>query len=207
MADLGIFHVLGQPNLNIKIDREKAARYGLNTGDVNTVVQAALGGTVATTVLEGDRQFNLAVRLDPKYRDSIEAIRNIKVGYQTPAGTNAYIPLSELADISLDTGASYIYHERSQRYIPIKFSVRGRDLGSTVAEAQERIAENVKLPNGYRILWAGEFEDLQHAKQRLMIVVPITLLLILVLLYGLFNSLRDSLLARGRHSRSRSAAA
>jgi cobalt-zinc-cadmium resistance protein CzcA len=195
VADLGVFHVLGQPNLNIKIDRDKAARYGLNTGDVNTVVQAAIGGTTATTVLEGDRSFALAVRLDPKYRSSIDAIRGIKVGYQTPAGTNAYVPLSELADISLDTGASFIYRERSQRYIPIKFSVRGRDLGSTVAEAQERVARVIKLPNGYQILWAGEFDDLQNAKQRLIIVVPITLLLILVLLYGLFNSLRDSLLA------------
>jgi cobalt-zinc-cadmium resistance protein CzcA len=195
VADLGVFHVLGQPNLNIKIDRDKAARYGLNTGDVNTVVQAAIGGTTATTVLEGDRSFALAVRLDAKYRSSIDAIRGIKVGYQTPAGTNAYVPLSELADISLDTGASFIYRERSQRYIPIKFSVRGRDLGSTVAEAQERVARAIKLPNGYQILWAGEFDDLQNAKQRLIIVVPITLLLILVLLYGLFNSLRDSLLA------------
>jgi heavy metal efflux system protein len=195
VADLGIFHLLGQPNLNIKVDREKAARYGLNTGDVNTVVQAALGGTTATTVLEGDRQFNLAVRLDPKYRSSIDAVRNVKVAYSTPSGTNAYVPLSELADITLDTGASFIYRERSQRYIPIKFSVRGRDLGGTVAEAQERIAKNIKLPNGYRIIWAGEFDSLQAAKQRLMVVVPITLLLILVLLYGLFNSLRDSLLA------------
>jgi cobalt-zinc-cadmium resistance protein CzcA len=195
VADLGIFRLLGQPNLNIRIDREKAARYGLNTGDVNTVVQAALGGTIATTVLEGDRQFSLAVRLDPKFRDSIDAVRTVKVAYQTPSGINAYIPLSELADISLDTGASFIYRERSQRYIPVKFSVRGRDLGSTVAEAQERVAKAVKLPNGYQIIWAGEFEDLQNAKERLLIVIPITLLLILVLLYGLFNSLRDSLLA------------
>jgi len=195
VADLGIFHLLGQPNLNIKVDREKAARYGLNTGDVNTVVQAALGGTTATTVLEGDRQFNLAVRLDPKYRSSIDAIRNVKVAYSTPSGANAYVPLGELADISLDTGASFIYRERSRRYIPIKFSVRGRDLGGTVAEAQERIAKNIRLPNGYQIIWAGEFDSLQAAKQRLMVVVPITLLLILVLLYGLFNSLRDSLLA------------
>jgi len=195
IADLGIFHLLGQPNLNIKVDREKAARYGLNTGDVNTVVQAALGGTTATTVLEGDRQFSLVVRLDPKYRASIDAVRTVKVAYSTPSGINAYVPLSEIADISLDTGASFIYRERSQRYIPIKFSVRGRDLGGTVAEAQDRVAKAIKLPNGFQILWAGEFDDLQAAKQRLLIVVPITLLLILVLLYGLFNSLRDSLLA------------
>jgi cobalt-zinc-cadmium resistance protein CzcA len=195
VADLGIFHLMGQPNLNIKVNREKAARYGLNTGDVNTVVQAALGGTNATTILEGDRQFNLAVRLDPKYRTSIDAIRTVKVAYSTPSGTNGYVPLSELADITLDTGASFIYRERSQRFIPIKFSVRGRDLGSTVEEAQRRVASAVKLPNGYQILWAGEFDDLQNAKKRLVVVVPITLLLILVLLYGLFNSLRDSLLA------------
>jgi cobalt-zinc-cadmium resistance protein CzcA len=195
VADLGIFHLVGQPNLNIKIDREKAARYGLNTGDVNTVVQAALGGTTATTVLEGDRQFNLAVRLDPKFRSDIDAIRTVKVAYATPSGTNSYVPLGELANITLDTGASFIYRERSQRYIPIKFSVRGRDLGSTVEEAQQRVANAVHLPNGYQIVWAGEFDDLQNAKQRLLIVVPITLLLIMVLLYGLFNSLRDSLLA------------
>lgn len=195
VTDLGIFRVLGQPNLNIKIDREKAARYGLNTGDVNTVVQAALGGTNATTVLEGDRQFSVSVRLNSKFRSSIDAIRTVQVAYQTPSGTNGYVPLSELADITLDTGASFIYRERSQRYVPVKFSVRGRDLGSTVAEAQERVAKAIKLPNGYQILWAGEFDSLQKAKQRLLIVVPITLLLIFVMLYGLFNSLRDSLLA------------
>jgi len=195
VADLGIFHLVGQPNLNIRIDREKAARYGLNTGDVNTVVQAALGGTVATTVLEADRQFGVSVRLDRRFRDNIDNIKTVQVAYQTPSGTNAYIPLSELADIRIDTGASFIYRERTQRFIPIKFSVRGRDLGSTVAEAQERVARAIKLPSGYQIIWAGEFDDLQSAKQRLMVVVPITLLLIMVLLYGLFNSLRDSLLA------------
>jgi heavy metal efflux system protein len=195
MADIGIFHVQGQPNLNVKVDREKAARYGLNTGDVNTVIQAALGGAIATTLLEGDRSWNVQVRLPPEYRASLEAVRTIKVGYQTPAGVNAYVPLSELANITLDTGASYIYHESRERFIPIKFSVRGRDLGGTVAEAQERIAKNVKLPVGYRIIWAGEFEDLQKAKERLQIIIPVSLLLILVLLYGLFNSLRDSFLA------------
>jgi cobalt-zinc-cadmium resistance protein CzcA len=195
VTDLGVFPVLGQPNLNIRIDRDRAARYGLNVGDVNSVVQAALGGTVATMLLEADRQFNVTVRLGPEYRGSIDAVRDIKVGVQTPGGTNAYIPLSDLADISLDTGASYIYHERSERYIPVKFSVRDRDLGGTVEEAQRRIAQNVKLPTGYRIAWAGEFESLQHAKARLAIIVPVSLAMILILLYGLFNSLRDSLMA------------
>jgi len=195
IEDLGVFHTLGQPNLNIKIDRARAARYGLNTGDVNTVIQAAMGGAVASQVLEGDRAFNLTVRLNPSYRTSIEAIGNIQVGYQTSSGANAYIPLRELATISLDSGASYIYHEAMNRDIPVKFSVRGRDLGSTVAEGQERIAKNVKLPRGYRIEWAGEFEDLQLAKKRLEIVVPVSLALIMVLLFSLFNSLRESLLA------------
>ncbi|MBN8885679.1 MAG: efflux RND transporter permease subunit [Rudaea sp.] len=195
VTDLGVFRVLGQPNLNITVDRAKAARYGLNTGDVNAVVQAAGAGTTATTVLEDDRQFALNVRLAPAYRSDLEAIRRIKVGYVSASGAAAYIPLSEVANISLDTGASYIYHERNQRYIPVKFSVRGRDLGGTVAEAQERIAKNVELPPGYRIDWAGEFEELQQAKDRMAVILPITLGIILVLLYILFGSLRDSLLS------------
>jgi heavy metal efflux system protein len=194
IADLGIFPVLGQPNLNIKVDRARAARYGLNSGDVNTVIQAAMGGAVATTVLEGDRQFGLAVRFAPEFRDSIEKIRNIKVGYTTSSGANAYIPLSELATITLDTGAAWIYHESTERFIPVKFSVRGRDLGSTVAEAQALLAKNVKLPSGYRMIWAGEFEDLQLAKERLEFIVPISLGLILLLLYCLFNSLLECVL-------------
>jgi heavy metal efflux system protein len=195
VEDLGVFHVLGQPNLDIRVDRMRAARYGLNTGDVNSVIQAAMGGAVASQVLEGDRSFNLTVRLAPQFRTSVEAIGDIKVGYQTGSGANAYIPLRELASTSLDTGASYIYHERTRRDIPVKFSVRGRDLGSTVAEVQQRIARNIKMPTGYRIDWAGEFEDLKLAQRRLAIVVPIALLLILVLLYALFNSFRDSLFA------------
>ncbi|NEW98870.1 CusA/CzcA family heavy metal efflux RND transporter [Rhodopseudomonas sp. BR0G17] len=195
VADLGVFHLLGQPNLNIKVDRERAARYGLNTGDVNSVIQAAVGGSIATTVLEADRQFGVAVRLDPKFRESVDAVRELKIAYATPSGVNAYIPLSEVANISLDTGASFIYRERSQRYIPIKFSVRGRDLGGTVAEAQQRVNDAVQLPPGYRLIWSGEFDNLQDAKARLMIVVPITLLLVFVLLYALFNTLRDSLIA------------
>jgi heavy metal efflux system protein len=195
VTDLGIFRVLGQPNLNIRVDREKAARYGLNAGDVNAVIQAALGGTQATTVLEEDRQFALIVRVAPEYRNSLERVRRIKVGVQTSGGANAYIPLSELATISLDTGASYVFHERNQRFIPIKFSVRGRDLQGTVADAQARIARQLQLPQGYRIEWAGEFEALQQARTRLAVIVPVSLALIILLLYALFNSLRDSLLA------------
>jgi cobalt-zinc-cadmium resistance protein CzcA len=195
ITDLGIFPVLGQPNLNIKVDRAKAARYGLNSGDVNSVIQAAMGGAVASQILEGDRQFDLVVRYTPAYRDTIDKIRNIKVAYTTASGSNAYIPLSELATITLDTGAAWIYHESVQRFIPVKFSVRGRDLGGTVEEAQQRIAKNVQLPSGYRLVWAGEFGDLQEAKKRLEIIVPISFILIAGALYSLFNNFRDSILA------------
>jgi heavy metal efflux system protein len=195
VTDLGVFPVLGQPNLNIKVDRKKAARYGLNSGDVNSVIQASMGGAVATSVLEGDRQFDLVVRYTPEYRDRIDQIRNIKVGYTTASGTNAYIPLSQLADITLDTGAAWIYHEGMQRFIPVKFSVRGRDLGSTVAEAQDRISKNVKLPPGDHLIWAGEYGDLQEAKKRLEIIVPISFILIVGALYSLFNNVRDCLMA------------
>jgi cobalt-zinc-cadmium resistance protein CzcA len=195
VADLGIFPVMGQPNLNIKVDRARACRYGLNAGDINSVIQAAVGGASATTVLEGEgRQFDLSVRFPSRFRDSLERIANIKVAYQTGTGPNAYIPLNELATITLDTGAAWVYHESVERFIPIKFSVRGRDLGSTVAEAQERIRQNVKLPTGYRTVWAGEFGQLQEAKRRLAVIVPITIVLILGLLYSLFNRLLECLL-------------
>jgi cobalt-zinc-cadmium resistance protein CzcA len=194
ITDLGIFPVLGQPNLNIQVDRAKAARYGLNSGDINSVIQTALGGSVATQVLEGDRQFDLVVRYPEEERDSIDKIRNIQVGYSTGNGANAYIPLSELATISLDNGAAWIYHESTERFIPVKFSVRGRDLGGTAAEAQDRIAKNVKLPPGYRLVWSGEFEDLIKAKERLAIIVPVSLVLIIGLLYCLFNSLAECLM-------------
>ena len=195
VTDLGVFPVLGQPNLNIRVDRAKVARYGLNTGDVAAVIKAAVGGAVATTVLEGDRQFDVAVRYPVAYRDSIDRIRGIKVASPTPSGANTYIPLGELASISLDTGAAWIYHESNQRFIPVKFSVRGRDLGSTVSEAQQRIARDVKLPTGYRLVWAGEFGQLQAARARLEIIVPVSLVLILGLLYALFNSLKECLVA------------
>ena len=194
ITDLGAFWVLGQPNLNIRVDRAKAARYGLSVNDVNNVVQAALGGDQATSLLEADRQFGVVVRLAPEFRKNIDDVRNLKIGVQSSDG-NAYIPLSELASITLDTGASYIFRERNQRFVPIKFSVRGRDLAGAVEEAQQRIADNVKLPTGYRLEWSGEFEWLQAAKLRLAVILPITLVLIMILLYTLFNSVRDTLLA------------
>lgn len=194
VADLGVFHILGQPNMNIQIDRARAARYGLNTGDVANAIQAALAGVEATTVLEGDRRFSLTVRYDPANRSSIEAVRALRVGYTTASGDTSFIPLSDVATIALDTGASYIYRESNERYIPLKFTVRGRDLGSTVDEIQRRVAEKVSLPQGYRISYAGEFESLQLAKARMMIAIPVAVALVFVLLYALFNNFMFCLL-------------
>jgi cobalt-zinc-cadmium resistance protein CzcA len=197
VQDLAVYNTLGQPNLVIDIDRARSARYGLAPGDVNTVVQAAIGGITVSQVYEGERRFPLVVRLMPKYRDSVEAIREILVSTQGAAtsGITAYVSLSDLASIKLVSGASYIYRENNSRYIPLKFSVRERDLGSTIAEAQRKVAANVVLPTGYQIEWSGEFGQLQDAQRRLMIIVPASLLLILMLLYSLFNSVRHSLLA------------
>ncbi|MGB6488860.1 MAG: efflux RND transporter permease subunit [Steroidobacteraceae bacterium] len=195
ITDLGIFPVLGQPDLDIQINRAEAARYGLNTGDVNTVIQASLGGAVATEVLEGDRQFDLVVRYPRDDRDTIQKIRNLEVAYQAGNGAVGYVPLEDLASINLTTGAAWIYHEGGERFIPVKFSVRDRDLGGAVAEAQARIASHVKLPPGYRMEWSGEYGELKDAQRRLEVIVPVSLVLILGLLYGLFNSIRESLLS------------
>lgn len=197
VRDPAAFNLLGQPNLTIRIDRAIAARYGFSASDINTVVQAAIGGQEVTRVYEGEMNFGLTVRLAPEYRTSVEAIRSIPVALpsQDPKALPAYIPLGSLGEVKLESGAAYIYRENSQRFIPLKYSVRERDLGSTVAEAQERIGKNVNVPQGYRMEWSGEFGALQEAKKRLAFIVPLSLLLILMLLYSLFNSLRDSLLA------------
>ena len=190
IEDVGIFTELGQPNVLIEVDRARAARYGLSTGDVNAIVQAAIGGQAATEVFEGERHFPLVVRLQQQYRQNIDAIKAILV--PTPAG--AQVPLDQLCNVSMRSGASYIYRENNERYIPIKFSVRGRDLASAVAEAQSKVNKYVKLPTGYHIAWSGEFGELNEAVQRLTYIVPLSILLILMLLYSTFNSLRDSLL-------------
>jgi cobalt-zinc-cadmium resistance protein CzcA len=199
VEDLGVFTELGQPNLLVQVDRSRSARYGLAPGDVNAVVQAAIGGQAATQIFEGERQFPLVVRLLPPYRESVDAIKAIQVATQnqTPGGQSGtvYVPLRDVSTITLQSGASYIYRENYARYLPIKFSVRGRDLGGTVAEAQARVDQTVALPNGYHPEWTGEFGELKEAQRRLAVIVPLSLLLIIILLYSMFNSLRDSLLA------------
>ncbi len=197
VTDPAAFNLLGQPNLVVRVDRAKAARYGFSVGDINTVVQAAIGGQEVTRVYEGEMNFALAVRLAPRYRDNIDAIRSVPVALPNAdkQGQSVYIALGDIADVKLESGAAYIYRENSQRFIPLKYSVRGRDLGSTVAEAQERVGQNVKLPPGYRLEWAGEFGALEEAKKRLAVIVPLSLVLIMMLLYSLFNSVKHSLLA------------
>jgi len=197
VTDPGVFSLLGQPNLVVRIDRAKAARYGFSVSDINSVVQAAIGGQEVTRVYEGEMNFALTVRLAPEYRGNANAIRSLPVALPNndPKAPTAYIALGDLGDVKLETGAAYIYRENSQRFVPLKYSVRGRDLGSTVAEAQARIADKVSLPAGYSMQWTGEFGAFVEAKNRLAIIVPLSLLLILMLLYSLFNSVRDSLLA------------
>jgi len=190
VKDLGIFRLLGQPNLLIKVDREASARYGLQVADVNAVVQAAIGGQAVTKVYEGERLFDLVIRFLPEYRQDVEAISNILVS--TPAG--ARIPLKQVATIVTQTGAFIIYRENNERYIPIKFSVRNRDLESTVEEAQALLAKKIKLPERYRMEWAGQYDQLKDEQKRLTKIVPISLLLILFLLYITFDSLKNALL-------------
>jgi len=197
VADPASFNLLGQPNLIVRIDRAKAARYGFSVGDINSVVQAAIGGQEVSKVYEGEMIFALTVRLAPKFRQDVEAIRSIPVALpnsDTKAPT-AYIRLGDLGEVKLVSGAAYIYRENSQRFIPLKYSVRDRDLGSTVVEAQDRIGKKVPLPQGYSLEWSGEYGALVDAKKRLALIVPLSLLLILMLLYSLFNSLQTSLLA------------
>jgi cobalt-zinc-cadmium resistance protein CzcA len=190
VKDLGILRLVGQPNLLIQADREAIARYGLRVSDVNAIVQAAVGGQAVTQVYEGERLFDLVVRFLPEYRQDVESIGNILVS--TPEGVR--IPLKQVAGITMQTGAFIIYRENNERYIPIKFSVRDRDLQSTVEEAQRQLAAQVQLPEHYRMEWAGQYDQLKDEQKRLAKIVPVSLLIILVLLYVTFDSLKNALL-------------
>ena len=198
ITDLAIFSSLGQPTVRIDVDRLAAARYDLTPGDINTTIAAAIGGQAAGNLFENgsDRNFPIMVRLAPQYRNSLDSIRRIVVGAPNPSGGAAIpIPLENVAKVRLVSGASFIYRENQERYIPIKFSVRGRDLGSAVLEAQQKIARQVRIPGSYHLEWVGEFGELQDALSRLAFVVPLSLILIGILLYVNFSSLADTLLA------------
>jgi cobalt-zinc-cadmium resistance protein CzcA len=200
IADLGVFRSLGQPTVRIDVDRVRAARYGLAPGDVNTTVQAAIGGQAAGSVYEdaSDRNFPIIIRLAPEYRQNLAAIRRITIGAPNPGGSGVVpIPLTDVATVELTSGASFIYREGQERYIPIKFSVRGRDLGTTVLEAQKKVEDAVTIPGGYHLEWVGEFGNLQDAIARLVVVVPLAILLICLLLFVNFGSAVDMTLAAG----------
>jgi cobalt-zinc-cadmium resistance protein CzcA len=188
VKDLGLFRSMGQPSIKITPDRVALARYGLNTGDVEAVVAAAIGGQTVTQVYEGEKSFNLTVRWKSEYRNGIAAIRNITVA--SPDGSQ--IPLGEIASITQETSPSVIYREDGVRYSPVKFSVRGRDLQSTIGEARRRIADTIHLPPESHLEWSGEINELKDATGRLSIIIPLTLLLITFLTYGAVGNLVDT---------------
>ena len=193
IEDLGVFAVLGQPNLNIVVDRQRASRYQINVADVQDAVQTAIGGTALTQVLLGERRYDLVLRYLPHYRDSREAIENIRL----LAPTGERVSLAQLCRIESRDGASEIYREANQRYIAIKYSVRGRDLGGAVEESIRKVAAQVQLPRGYHIDWEGEYESQKRAEKRLFVIVPLTILLIFLILYLMFRSFKWALLILG----------
>jgi heavy metal efflux system protein len=187
----GITHVvlvreLGQPSLTIVPDRTRIARYGLNVSDVNTLIETALGGTAATQVIQGERQFDLVVRMQEPFRKNMEAIRNLLI--ETPDGQ--HLPLSQFADIRVESGASFIYRESNSRYIGIQFSVEGRDLASAVGEARKKVDQNVRLAAGYSFDWGGEYKDYLASRAQMKIILPLTVLLILMILFALYGNLK-----------------
>jgi len=194
VADLGLFHVVGQPNLSYVVDRAAAARYGINVADVQAAIEGAVGGTIngvpTTQVLDGEARYDVMVRYDPAFRSTPEAIANIRL--LAPSGER--VSLAQLTHVKVEDGAEEIYREGGSRFIAIKYSVRGRDLGSTVREAMDKVGKKVKLPVGYRLDWAGEYESQKRSSRRLMMVLPITILLIFMILYGMFNSFKWAVL-------------
>jgi cobalt-zinc-cadmium resistance protein CzcA len=186
IQDLGVFRVIGQPNLNFTVDRRQAARYQINVADIQDAIQTAVGGNAVTQVLQGEQRYDLVMRYLPQYRNTREAIENIRL----LSPSTERVSLAQLCKVQMADGASEIYREGNQRYVAIKYSVRGRDLGGAVEEAIKVVDQQVKLPTGYHIDWAGEYESQQRAQRRLMIIIPLTLLLIFLILYSMFRSMK-----------------
>lgn len=184
VQDLGIFKSLGQPELRVELDRFKMARYGANVVEANNLIEMAVGGKKVSTFYDGERRFDIRVRFSPEFRKSEKEIGKLMV----PCTNGTKIPMSEIADIKRHTGPAFVYREGNQRFIPIKFSVRGRDLGGTIAEAQEKVGKEVKLGKGYAMTWNGEFENQVRATNQLKVVVPISIALIFMWLFFMFNN-------------------
>ncbi|KQU31956.1 cytochrome C peroxidase [Methylobacterium sp. Leaf94] len=197
VTDLGVFTSLGQPTVQIDVDRVRAARYGLTPGDINATVRTAIGGDSAGDLYDSgsDRHYPIVIRLAEQFRQSVASIRNLRISGQGPNGTLMQVPLSEVAQVALVSGPAYIYREGQERYLPVKFSVRDRDLGSAILEARERVNAEVALPRGYRLELVGEFNNMQGALARLSVTVPIAIGLIAILLFMNFGSAIDMLLA------------
>jgi cobalt-zinc-cadmium resistance protein CzcA len=190
VEDLGVFRVIGQPNLNFTVNRDQAARYGINVSDIQDAIQTAVGGNALTQVLVGEQRYDLVLRYLPEYRDTKEAIEKIRL--LAPSGER--VSLAQLTKVRVTDGGSEIYREENSRYVAVKFSVRGRDLGSTVEEAIQKVNASVKLPTGYSLNWAGEYESEKRSQRRLLIVLPLTILLIYGILYTMFKSTKWALL-------------
>jgi len=186
VEDLGLFRVLGQPNLNFTVDRSAAARYQINVSEVQDAIQTAVGGNALTQVLQGEQRYDLVMRYLPNYRDTREAIESIRL--LSPSGER--VSLAQLCKVQVADGASEVYREGNQRYVAIKYGVRGRDLGGAVEEAIKKVDQQVKLPTGYRIDWAGEYASQQRAQKRLMLIIPLTMLVIFMILYSMFGSMK-----------------
>jgi cobalt-zinc-cadmium resistance protein CzcA len=188
--EITIVRELGQPNLDVKIDREKVARYGLDVATINGMIEAAVGGVSATQVIQGERQFDLIVRMDERYRSNPEAIGRLLV--TTPSGQR--LPLSTFATLTVGLGPSFVYRESGERYIGIQYSVEGRDLGSTVADALAAVKRDVHVPTGYTLQWGGEYKDFLDAKDEMKIIIPLTLVLIFFVIFGLYGNLKYPLM-------------
>jgi cobalt-zinc-cadmium resistance protein CzcA len=186
IRDVTVVQELGQPSLSINIDRARIARYGLNVADINGLIQTAIGGDVATQVVQGEKQFDLVVRLERQYRDNAEEIGNIVV----PTATGQEIPLKELADIQVANGASFIYREDNSRYIGVQFAVEGRDLADAVGDAIGQVNRKIALPQGYRLDWGGEYTNYTASSRQLSVILPLTLFLIFLLLFMLYNNFK-----------------
>ncbi len=190
VEDLGVLRNLGQPEFRIELDNEKMALYGVNTADANAVIEMAIGGKAATQLYEDERKFDVRVRYQKDFRDTQDKIENLMI----PTQDNAKIPLKEIANIVTLTGPAFIYRDNNSRYIGVKFSIRERDLGSTIAEAQQKVNAHVHLPHGYTTTWNGEFENQQRASKTLARVVPVCLLAIFIILFIMFGNVKDALL-------------
>jgi len=190
ITEITVVRELGQPSLVIEPDRAKLARYGLNVSDINTLIDTAMGGDPVTQVIQGERQFDMVLRLQEKYRNNEDAIKNLLIA--TPDGQ--YLPLSQFADVHVESGASFVYRESNQRYIGVQFSVEGRDMAGAVNDARQKVAAAVNLPLGYRFDWGGEYKDYLASREQMKVILPLTVVLVVLILFALYGNIKFPLI-------------